>query len=83
MNLDSKKGKAAGTRTMVTNACRTTSSAAPRKLVYRRTFARVPNGTMTHLPNESAREQLAHRVQLRLREILLHHVEHFRDLLER
>jgi hypothetical protein len=44
---------------------------------------------MRHRRAASAREQPAHRVQLRLHEIqlrlrenLLHHVEHFLDLLE-
>ena len=74
---------------MVTNAFQTTSSVAPSKLVYCRTFARAPDGRMRHRRAASAREQPAHRVQLRLHEIrlrlrehLLHHGERFRDLLE-
>ncbi len=74
---------------MVTNAFQTMSSVAPSKLVCCRTFLRAYHGTMRHRRAASAREQPAHRVQLRLHEIqlrlrenLLHHVEHFLDLLE-
>ena len=65
---------------MVTNAFQTTSSVGPSKLVYCRTFARAYDGRMRYRRAASAREQPAHCVQLRLREIrlclgenLLHH----------
>ncbi len=74
---------------MVMNAFQTTSSVAPSKLVYCRTLARAPDGRMRHRRAALAREQPAHRVQLRLHEIrlrlrenLLHHGERFLDLLE-
>jgi hypothetical protein len=74
---------------MVTNAFQTTSSVAPSKLVYCRTFARAPDGRMRHRRAASERERPGHCVQLRLREIplclreyLLHHGERFPDLLE-
>ncbi len=80
---------AAGTRTMVTNAFQTTSSVAPSKAVYCRTFARAPDGRMRHRRAASAssekmknrrpaseRERPGHCVQLRLREIPLCLREH-------
>jgi len=69
-NLDSNR-KAAGTRTMVTNACQTRHGVGLNKTVYCRVTASALSGTMKHRRAASEREPPGHCVQLRLCEIPL------------
>jgi len=70
MNLDSNR-KAAGKRTMVTNACQTRNNVGLNKTVYCRVTASASSGTMKHRRAALEREPPGHCVQLRLCEILL------------
>ena len=81
MNLDSNT-RAAGTRTMMTNASQTRESVGLTKTVYCRVTASALSGPMKYRWAASEREPPAHYAQRRLCEMPLSLREHLLGLLE-